>query len=118
MISFVYDHRGIIVTRVPCGTSVKAAYYRDWMQKVRRNMHKNRLARGWATHFARQCTPAPGEGCDRFAELIRVGSVTSRAIQSGHESAGLRLISKVKKPMRGHCFSSLEEVSAAITRAI
>jgi len=68
MISFVYDHRGIIVTRVPCGTSVKAAYYRDWMQKLRRNMHKTRLARGWATHFARQCTPAPGEGCDRFAE--------------------------------------------------
>jgi len=26
------------------------------------------LARGRATHFARQCTPAPGEGCDRFAE--------------------------------------------------
>ena len=27
-----------------------------------------RLARGWATHFARQCTPPPGEGCDRFAK--------------------------------------------------
>jgi len=26
------------------------------------------LARGWATHFARQCMPAPGEGCDWFAE--------------------------------------------------
>ena len=26
------------------------------------------LARGWATHFAQQCTPAPGEGCDWFAE--------------------------------------------------
>ena len=24
------------------------------------------LARGWATHFAWQCTPAPGKGCDRF----------------------------------------------------
>ena len=28
--------------RVPCGTSVTAMYYRDWMQKLRRKMHKNR----------------------------------------------------------------------------
>jgi len=42
MMIFVYDHRGIIMTdRVPCGTSVTAAYYRDWMQKLRRKMHKN-----------------------------------------------------------------------------
>jgi hypothetical protein len=27
--------------RVPCGTSVTAAYYRDWMQKLRRKIHKN-----------------------------------------------------------------------------
>ena len=26
------------------------------------------LARGWATHFARQRTAAPGEGCDRFGK--------------------------------------------------
>ena len=26
------------------------------------------LARGLVTHFARQCTPAPGEGCDRLAK--------------------------------------------------
>jgi hypothetical protein len=43
MMIFAYDHRGIIITdRVPCGTSVTAAYYRDWMQKLRRKMHKNR----------------------------------------------------------------------------
>jgi len=43
MMIFVYDHRGIIMTDgVPCGTSVTAAYYRDWMQKLRRKMHKNR----------------------------------------------------------------------------
>jgi len=39
---FAYDHRGIIMTdRVPCGTRVTAAYYRDWMQKLRIKMHKN-----------------------------------------------------------------------------
>jgi len=47
-----------------------------------------------------------------------VGSVTSRAIQSRHESTGLDLFPKLKEPMRGHRFSSLEEVFAAVTRAI
>ena len=47
-----------------------------------------------------------------------MGSVTSRAIQSRHESTGLDLFPKLKEPMHGHCFSSLEEVSAAVTRAI
>jgi len=28
--------------RVPCGTSVTAAYYCDWMEELRRKMHKNR----------------------------------------------------------------------------
>ena len=43
MMIFAYDHRGIITTdRVPCGTSVTAAYYRDWTQELRREMHKNR----------------------------------------------------------------------------
>jgi hypothetical protein len=42
MMIFAYDHRGIITTdRVPCGTSVTAAYYRDWMQNLRRKMYTN-----------------------------------------------------------------------------
>jgi hypothetical protein len=44
---FAYHHRGIIMTdRVPCRTSVTAAYYRDWMQKLRRKMHKSFLGDG------------------------------------------------------------------------
>jgi len=43
MMIIAYNHQGIIMTdRVPCGTSVTAAYYHDWMQKLRRKMHKNR----------------------------------------------------------------------------
>jgi hypothetical protein len=35
MMTFAYDHRGIIMTdRVTCGTSGTATYYRDWMQKI------------------------------------------------------------------------------------
>ena len=41
----------------------------SWLdaKTVQKNAQKlTWLARGWATHFARQCTPAPGEGCERF----------------------------------------------------
>jgi hypothetical protein len=31
---------------------------------------------------------------------------------------GFNLLPKLKETMRGHCFSSLEEISAAITRTI
>jgi hypothetical protein len=42
MMIFAYDHRGIITTdRVPRGTSVTAAFYRDWLQKLCRKIHKN-----------------------------------------------------------------------------
>ena len=62
------------------------------------------LARGWATYFARRWKPAPGEGCDRFAKYMLVGSVTSRAIQFRRESTGLRLIPRVK---RAHAWTPL-----------
>jgi hypothetical protein len=43
MMIFAYDHRGIIMTdRVPCETSVTAECCREWMQKLRRKMHKTR----------------------------------------------------------------------------
>jgi len=52
--------------RVPCGRSVTAAYYCDWMQKLHRKIHKN-----WPDLLGdgpHHCTPAHGEGCDRFAK--------------------------------------------------
>jgi hypothetical protein len=43
MMIFAYV-RGIIMTdRVPCGTSVTAAYYRNWMQELRRKCTKTDL---------------------------------------------------------------------------
>jgi hypothetical protein len=42
MMIFDCDYREIIMTdRVPCGTSVTAAYYRNWIQTLRRKMYKN-----------------------------------------------------------------------------
>ena len=40
---FAYDCKGVIMTdRVPSGTTVTAAYYRQFLQKLRRKMHANR----------------------------------------------------------------------------
>ena len=43
MIIFAYDCEGVIMTdRVPSGTTVNAAYCRQFLQKLRRKMHANR----------------------------------------------------------------------------
>ena len=121
MMSFAYDHRGIIMTdRVPCGTSVTAAYYCDWMQKLCRKMHKN-----WPDLLE-----------DRSLILhnnahLRLGKVVTNLLSKyewevlSHAPYGpdmsppdFDLFPKLKELMRGHRFSSLEEVSAAVTRAV
>ena len=54
------------------------------------------VARGWATHSPRQCLPAHHGCCNQKNSRLWVGSVTSCALQSRHESTRLRLIPKVK----------------------
>jgi len=44
MMIFAYDCKGVIMTdRVPSGTTVTAAYYCQFLHKLRRKMHANRL---------------------------------------------------------------------------
>jgi len=43
MMIFAYDCKGVITTnRVPSGTTVTAAYYCQFLQKMRRKMHANK----------------------------------------------------------------------------
>ena len=43
MMILAYDCKGVIMTdRVPSGVTVTAAYYRQFLQKLRRKMHANR----------------------------------------------------------------------------
>ena len=117
MMIFAYDHQGIIMAdRVPCGTSVTAAHYRDRMQELRRKMHKNR-------------PDLLGDGPLILHENARLhlGKVVTdllskyewEVLPHAPYSPGMSpLFPKLKEPMRGHRFSSLEEVSAAVTRAI
>jgi hypothetical protein len=41
MTIFAYDHQGIMTEKFPCGTSVIATHYTDFMQKLCTKTHKN-----------------------------------------------------------------------------
>ena len=106
--------------KIPRGTSVTAAYYRDWMQKLCIEMHKNR-------------PDLLGDGPLILHENVRLhlGKVVTDVLSKYEWEVLLHvpyspdtsppdfnLFHKLKEPMRGHQFSSQDEVSAAVTRAI
>jgi hypothetical protein len=61
MMMFAYDHEGIIMT---CGTSVTAALYRDWLQKLSRKIHKPDLTCSEMGHSF--CTTMYARTCGRL----------------------------------------------------
>jgi len=106
--------------RVPCGTSVTAAYYHNWMQELCRKMHKNRpdlLRDGPLILHTNACPHLENVVTDLLSKYE--WEVLPHAPYSPDMSPpDFDLFPKLKEPMRGHRFSSLEEVSAAVTCAI
>jgi len=111
---FSYDHRGIIMTdRVPCGTRVTAAYYRDWMQELRRKMHKTDLTCSGMGHSF--CTTTHPRTWERLWSICWVNTsgkcyLTRHTVQTWVHR--IRLISQVERahawtpfflPGRGLC---------------
>lgn len=78
VISFAYDHH-----------RVHAVYYREFKQKLHRKMHKNRpqLLEGSSLFLHDNVQ----EYCNRKAERLRMGTVTSCCLHSAHESTRLDL---------------------------
>ena len=121
MMILAYDHRGIITTdRVPCGTSVTAAYYRDWMQKVCRIMHKNRpdLLGDGPLILQDNARPHVRKVVTDLLSKYEWEVLTHAPYSPDMSPPDFDLFHKLKEPMYGHRFPSLEEVSAAVTRAI
>ena len=98
--------------RVPCGTHVTAAYYHDWMQKLCIKMHKNRpaLLGDACLHLGKDVTDLLSKY--EWKVLLHV------PYSPDMSPLDFNLLHKLKEPMCGHRFPSLEEVSAAVTRAI
>jgi len=113
---FAYYQRGnFVIDRVPCGTSVTAAFYRDWIQKLRRKMHKNRLdLRGDGPLILHDnAGPHLGMVVTDLVSKYEWEVLPQAPYSPDMSPPDFGLFHKLKEPMRGHRFPSLEEVSAA-----
>ena len=104
-----------MIDRVPCGTSVTAAFYRDWIQKLRRKMHKNRLdLRGDGPLILHDnAGPHLGMVVTDLVSKYEWEVLPQAPYSPDMSPPDFGLFHKLKEPMRGHRFPSLEEVSAA-----
>ena len=121
MLIFAYDHQRVIwQIRVPCGRNVTGVYYCAFMQKLRRKMHKN-----WTHLLVAGPLILHDSVHPHIVDVITkklhnyVWEVLPHAPYSPDmSSSDFDLFPKLKEPMRGWRFSSLEEFSIEGTRAI
>jgi hypothetical protein len=99
---------------------VTAAYYRDWLQKLRRKIHINRpdlLADGPIILHGNARPHVRKAVTDLISKYE--WEVLTHAPQSPDMSPPeFDFFHKLKEPMLGYHFPSLEEVSVAVTRAV
>ncbi|KAK9693353.1 hypothetical protein QE152_g34269 [Popillia japonica] len=115
---FAYDNPGIIMTnRVPCGKNVTAVYYRAFLQNLCRKMHKNRPQLLNDTPLILHDNTRPHIGHVVTEKLREYGW---EVLPHLHYSLDMSptdfdLFPKLRKPMRGRRFRSLEELSTSVT---
>jgi len=106
--------------RVPCGTNVTAVYYHDWMQKLRIKMHKNQpdLLGDGPLILHDNARPLLWKDVTDLLSKYEWEVLTSQPYSPDMSPPEFDLFRKLKEPMHGHRFPSLEEVSAAVTHSI
>ena len=121
MMIFTYDCKGVIMTdRVPSGTTVTAAYYHQFLQKLRRKMHVNRpdLLEDGVLILHDKARPHLGKD---IRELL--DGYSWEVLPHPHYSPDMSppefdLFPKLKINMRGVRFSTLENLSASVTQRV
>jgi len=113
MIIMAYDKNGVIATdRVPPGSTVTAIYNRKFLQDVLRSKIRSRCP-----HVGRKGA-ASCLRC-RIGNFGKGWQVLPHPPYSPDMSQpDFDLFQKLKKPLRGKCFRSIEEVSNEVTRVI
>jgi hypothetical protein len=99
---------------------VTAAYYHDWLQKVRGKIHNNRsdylVDRPLILHD--NVRPHLGKVVTDLLSKYQWEVLFHASYSPDMSPLDFNILHKLKQPMRGHRFPFLEEVSTAVTRAI
>ena len=97
-----------------------AAYYRDWMQKLCRKMHKNQpeLLGDGPLILHDNARPQLGKVVTNLLSKYEWEVLPHVPYSPDISPPDFDVFHKLKEPTRRHRFPSLEEVSAAVTQAI
>ena len=118
---FAYDCKGVIMTdRVPSGTTVTAAYYRQCLQKLRRKMHANRpdLLENGVLILHDNDRPCLGKDVRELLDGYSWEVLPHPPYSHDMSPLDFDLFPKLKINMRCVRFSRLEDLSASVTRPV
>ena len=118
MMIFTYDCKRMIMTdRVPSGTTVTAAYYRQFLQKLRRKMHANRpdLLENGVLILHDNAWPHLGKDVRELLDRYSSEVLPHPPYSPDMSPPDFNLFPKLKINMRGVRFSTLDDLSASVT---
>jgi len=121
MMIFVCDCKGVImIDRVPSGTTVTAAYYRQFLQKLRRKMHANRpdLPENGVLILHDNAQPHLGKDVRELMDVYSWEVLPQQPYSPDMSPPDFDMFPKLKMNMRGVSFSTLEDLSASVTRRV
>jgi len=121
MMIFAYDCKGVIMTdRVPSGTTVTAVYYRQFLQKLWRKMHANRpdLLEKVVLILHDNTRPHLGKDVRELLDGYSWEVLPHPPYSPDMSPLDFDLFPKLKINMHGVRFSTLEDLSASVTRRI
>jgi len=116
-----YDCKGVIMTdRVPSGTTVTAAYYRQCLQKLTRKMHANRpdLLENGVLILHDNTRPHLGKDVRELLDGYSLEVLPHPPYSPDMSPPDFDLFPKLKINMRGVRFSTLEYLSASVTQRV
>jgi len=121
MMIFAYDCKGVIMAdRVPSGTTVTAAYYCQFLQKLRRKMHTNRpdLLENGVLILHDNAWPNLGKDVHELLDGYSWEVLPHPPYSPDISPPDFDLFPKLKINMRDVRFSTLEDLSASVTRCV
>jgi len=121
MMIFAYNCKGVITTdRVPSGTTVTAAYYRQFLQKLWRKMHANRpdLLKNGVLILHDNARPNLGKDVRELLDGYSWEVLPHLPYSPDMSPPDFDLFPKLKINMHGVRFSVLEDLSASVTRRV